>query len=459
MRSLATKLTLAFLVVSLLGIGLVALLVNWQTRRQFDSFVQQIYQDEVVTLSGQLATYYREQGSWEGVETALFSDLSPEPQPGGPPPRIPVTLVDSERRVIFGDRRLQQGETLAADSLAEALPIDVDGETAGWLMLDLFGGRGSDFANSPEANFLANLNRITILIAIGAGLIALIAGILLARTISRPVEELQEATRRVAQGELGYRVDVGSPDEIGQLAAAFNQMSGDLARSNALRRQMTADIAHDLRTPLTVIQGYSEALDDGKLQGSPDIYGALHQQVGHLTRLVADLRTLSLADAGQLSLQKQRMAPRDLLEHSVLAFAPQAEQQQVALELDIEEAVPDIWVDPDRIGQLLANLISNALRHTPPGGAIRLWARPKKEWLMVDVQDSGPGIAPEDLPYVFDRFYRGDKARSAAGESGLGLAIARSIVEAHDGRLSVASPPGQGATFTIALPLPGGNPQ
>ncbi|MFN2191348.1 MAG: sensor histidine kinase [Candidatus Promineifilaceae bacterium] len=460
MRSQVVKLTLAFLIVVLLGTVLVALLVNWQTRRQFDTFVQEIYQEDYEALYNQLADYSQAHGSWEGVEAEFVQD--PPPYPGiepvtdqqTPPIRLPLTLVDSERQVVFGDRRYPTGEHLPENVVAGGVPIVVDGETVGWVIQDSFGGRVNDFADSPEARFLADLNQTTLWAALGSAFIALLLGIVLARTISRPVKELEEGTRRVAQGQLGYRVSVRSQDEIGRLAGSFNQMSADLARSNELRRQMTADIAHDLGNPLSVIQGYAEALDENKLPGSPEIYQAIHQQASHLTRLVADLRTLSLADAGQLELRPQIINPQDLLEHSVLAYFPQAEEQKVALRLDVPQQLPDIRVDPDRIVQVLNNLISNALRHTPPGGEIRLSAGKDGRWLAIDVQDTGTGIAEEDLPYVFDRFYRGDKVRSPSGESGLGLAISRSIIEAHDGRISAASKPGQGATFTIKLPLP-----
>lgn len=455
LRSLSFKLTLAFLVVSVLGTVLVALLVNWQTRRQFGNLVQELYQDDLVVLHEQLTSYYQERGTWDEVENAIFEAPSPEagPEPGRYKPRLPVTLVDREQRLVYGNHHYQPGETLPPTELEDALPIEVAGQTVGWVTLGSFEGGRNDFAYSPEADFLANLNRTTLLIAAGAAVLALLLGFILARTISHPISELKTATQRVAQGQLGHQVAVRSPDEIGQLAASFNQMSADLARANQLRRQMTADIAHDLRTPLSVLQGYTEALDDGKLPGSSDIYQAMHRQVKHLNRLVEDLRTLSLADAGQLSLHPQSVAPRDLLEHSVLVYAPQAEQQQVTLHLNLPDNLPRIQVDPDRIVQVLGNLISNALRHTPNGGEIRLAAKSENQHLVLQVQDTGAGIAPEDLPHVFDRFYRGDKSRSQNGESGLGLAIARSIVEAHHGRISASSPPGQGTTFSITLPV------
>ena len=467
MRSLSFKLTLAFLTVAVLGAVLVAVMVNWQTQRQFDAFINELYQEDLTTLRDQLADYYQEHGSWDGVETIFLTEQLPAPNNDNPPNfdeppdfdaangfpsrRLPIVLVNNEQEVIFGSRRYQPGDPLPANVIERGQPVEVDGETVGWIIIESFGN--VDFADSPEARFLNNLNRLTVWSAIVAGSIALLLGIWLARTISHPVSELKEATEQVAQGKLGAQVSVKSKDEIGQLAASFNQMSTDLARSNQLRRQMTADIAHDLRTPLSVLQGYTEALDDGKLHGEPDIYHAMHKQTIHLNRLVEDLRTLSLADAGQLSLHPQAVAPRDLLEHTVLIYAPQAERQHITLHLDIADDLPHIFVDLDRMVQVLGNLISNALRHTAAGGEIRLAAESQNQHLLLQVHDSGAGIAPEDLPHVFDRFYRGDKARSESGESGLGLAISRSIVEAHNGRISATSTPGQGTTFTITLPV------
>jgi signal transduction histidine kinase len=215
---------------------------------------------------------------------------------------------------------------------------------------------------------------------------------------------------------------------------------------------MTADIAHDLRTPLSVIQGYTEALDEGKFRDNPVVYSAMHKQVKHLTRLVEDLRTLSLADAGQLPLLRQPVDPQTLLEHSLLAYMPQAEQQGVALRVVTAPQLPTIAVDADRMAQVLGNLLSNALRYTPAGGEIVLSAENGGHTVVLRVQDNGAGIQAADLPHIFDRFYRADQSRSDNGESGLGLAIAKSLVEAHGGKIAVASAPAAGTTFTIVLP-------
>lgn len=461
MRSLALKLTLAFLLVSILGAVLVALLVNWQTQREFDQLVYDLYNEDLVSLSDQLADYYQENGSWEGIGAVLIVDEGQggpgnnnNNNPGGHNNNhwLPVTLVDANRLVIYGGYRHQPGELLGRGLVNKGVPIELDGETIGWVVLDSFNRNPALAANSPEANFLARVNRATMYSALGAAVAALFIGALLARTISHPMSELKAATELVAQGQLGHQVPVRSQDEIGQLAASFNQMSADLAHANDLRRQMTADIAHDLRTPLSVIQGYTEALNEGKLHGNPAMFKAMHGQVQHLTRLVEDLRTLSLADAGQLPLLRQPVDPAALLEHSALAYMPQAEQQEVALKVDVAPDLPAANLDADRMIQVIGNLVSNALRYTTAGGEIRLAAGRDNGSLRLEVQDTGSGIAAEDLPFVFERFYRGDRARSDSGESGLGLAIARSIVEAHGGRIAVRSTPGSGTTFTMTIP-------
>ena len=214
---------------------------------------------------------------------------------------------------------------------------------------------------------------------------------------------------------------------------------------------MTADIAHELRSPLSVLAGYAEALSEGKLPGTPETYEILNQETRHLSRLVDDLRTLSLADAGELPLLRSPISPHEILNRAVARQAVAAEQRGVTIGVQVENNLPTIDVDSERIAQVLDNLLSNALRYTPAGGEIYLCARRSGQEVALEVRDTGSGISPEDLPYVFDRFYRGDKARRSSGESGLGLAIARSIILAHGGSIQVDSKPGKGAVFTIQL--------
>ncbi|OUC06367.1 histidine kinase, partial [Litorilinea aerophila] len=337
-----------------------------------------------------------------------------------------------------------------ARELAGGVPIRVNDQVVGWLLIDW--PRSRQLPGSPEQDFLSRINRAIVLGALGATAVALLLGVILARTLTRPIRELTAATQQVAQGDLGHQVEIHTQDELGELASSFNQMSARLARANQLRRQMTADIAHDLRTPLSVILGYTEALSEAKLPGSPEIYEVMHAEAQHLSRLIDDLRTLSLADAGELPLFREETEPGALLSRVAMAQRPQAEQRGVTLTVRQEASLPTIQVDPERMVQVLGNLVGNALRYTPAGGTIELAAYPTAGGVVLQVRDTGSGIDPEDLPYIFERFYRGDKARHENGESGLGLAIAKSLVEAHGGTIQVESTPGEGTTFRITLP-------
>jgi len=241
---------------------------------------------------------------------------------------------------------------------------------------------------------------------------------------------------------------------MGELAVAFNQMIRELARADELRRNMTADVAHELRTPLSVIRGKLEGVLDGVYPATPEHLEPILDEILLLTRLVEDLHLMALAEAGQLALEKRPLDVGDLLRDAQVNFGPQADDRGVTLALDLPEALPQVMADWRRISQVLGNLLTNALRHTPPGGRVTLSARAIGGAVEVTVADTGAGIPPEDLPYIFERFWRGDKSRSrAGGGSGLGLAIARQLVEMHGGKIGVESTPGQVTRFTFTLPL------
>lgn len=452
-RSLAFKLTLAFLLVGLTGAVLVAVIVRQRTRLAFDQFIQNRDQQ---TLVSNLIEYYRLNGGWNGIAQVFAprENLRPQPDPERSwiNPRIWMrfTLVDASQVIIFDGRPEQIGKTVSNRELKRATPLILDDQIIGWLLPP----SARDWApTTPEAQFLQNVNSATMLSALVAVLLALTLGGLLAFGLTRSLRELTEATLDIARGKLGKQVKVRSNDELGELAASFNQMSRDLARATQARRQMTADIAHDLRSPLSVIAGYAEALNDGKLPGSPETYSILYQETRHLSRLVEDLRTLSLADAGELTLNRLPTPPGWLLEQAAARHAVAAEQKGITLHVETSPALEQVSVDPERMAQVLDNLIQNAFRYTPEGGEVVLTATPAQGGVKLQVRDNGSGIAPEDLPHIFNRFYRGDKSRQQNGESGLGLAIARSIVEAHGGSIAVESELGKGSVFSITLPV------
>lgn len=325
------------------------------------------------------------------------------------------------------------------------------------IMGDMMGGVAQgmgDMMGTTEQDFLDRLRSSLVLAggvgALAAGLTAFLAG----RYITRRLRALAEGASAIAAGDLSRRVPESSGDELGELAIAFNQMAGSLASQEEARQRLVADIAHELRSPLAVLQAEIEALQDGVAQITPERLSSLHDETELLARLVDDLRTLSLADSGQLSLQRREHDLAGIAERATEAVAGRAQEKGVKLELAVAGGLPPVAVDGDRIAQVLRNLLSNALRHTQAGGGITVAVRAEAGRLVVEVADTGAGIPSEALPHVFDRFYRADPSRSrATGGSGLGLAIASQLVRAHGGEISVRSSAGQGATFSFWLPL------
>jgi two-component system sensor histidine kinase BaeS len=375
---------------------------------------------------------------------------------GAPPVEqrpLPWMIVDENGLLVMRDPDQPQRRVPERD-LRDGTPIEVNGEVVGYLVRIPFQPFRAKNP-SPEEIFLA---RVTtgIWLSFGvAAIVALLVGFLLARTITNPIKELTAATTAVAGGELGRQVDARSKDEIGELADSFNKMSTDLSAASQQRRQMTADIAHELRTPLSIILGYTESLRDGVLPPDTETFDILHDEAEHLSRLVQDLRTLSLADAGKLALHWQTLPPNELLQTVMAKYRHQAEQQGITLSVQSNKDLPEIEVDPGRMEQVLGNLVTNALRFTPVEGEVRLTAvQPEPDYINLIVQDNGEGIPANVLPKIFDRFYKADESRQAyEGESGLGLAIARSIVRMHNGTIKAESRVNEGTAFIITLPI------
>lgn len=451
-RSLVFKLTLAFWLVSLIGVTLVALFAVRATNNEFSTLQNDRIRKSLVDQS---ASYYAATGSWEGAGVTLQRLVQDT--------NTPFAIVDPQRRVIIPGLGLSPNRRVPMHTFENGTPIEVDGETVGVLLVPLPGsgqpyerpGRGRF---NPEAAFLDRINNAVVWAAGGATAVSLVIGFFLARTLTKPIKALTQATRAVAGGNLEQKVDILSNDELGELAASFNQMSSDLAQSRDQRRQMTADIAHDLRTPLSLILGHAEALSDGVLPATPEALHIIHDEAQRLNRLIEDLRTLSLAETGELRMMMRVVSPEALIDRTAVAYTPAAQQKQITVITDAQN-VSEVIADPDRINQVLDNLMHNAIRHTPDGGQIELAAQTCAEGVQLSVKDSGPGIAAEDVPHIFSRFYRADKSRRRQeGGSGLGLAIAKSIVERHNGRIWAESVPGEGTTFHFTLPMaPPGN--
>lgn len=318
--------------------------------------------------------------------------------------------------------------------------------------------RGQAGTDPIQAGFISGVNRSLGMALLVAGLAAFGLTMLVSRRILGPVEALTAAARRMEQGDLSQRVEVRARDEIAQLAGAFNAMAAGLERLEHLRRHMVTDVAHELRTPLTNIRGYLEALRDGVAEPEPAMIESLHEEALLLNRLIDDLQDLALAEAGQLRLRRRPTNLGAVAAQVLAAARPRLEAKGVACQIDLPDDLPVVDADPERLGQVLRNLLDNALTHTPEGGQITLSAErvsAPEPALLVGVSDTGCGIPSADLPNIFERFYRADPSRArATGGAGLGLTIVRRLVEAHGGRAWAESSPGAGATLRFTLPLP-----
>jgi two-component system OmpR family sensor kinase/two-component system sensor histidine kinase BaeS len=445
-HSLWFRLTAAFLFVAIIGVVVVALLANQAATQGFHAYLSQDQAAQWANLQADLADYYARQGSWQGAE-ALLVAVNPGRGQGG----TSLTILDAAGRTAVTAGGQRNRPVTVADANV-SLPIEVNGRVVGTLLVREPGGLGERAAEQ----YLADVNQAIWLGGLVAVLLALLLGLLLARRLTRPLSQLTLASRKMAGGELGQQVDVRPQGEVGQLAASFNQMSAALAHAEQQRQQMLADIAHELRTPLSISRGHLEAMLDGVFPTTPDNLALIHEETLLLGRLVEDLRTLSLAEAGQLSLDKTPLDLTELAAQTVAAFEPLAEAEGVHLLAHLPAEPIQITADAGRLRQVLGNLLSNALRHVtkgengPPQVTVSLVSQ--SGTVRLSVADNGPGLSPEAQAHVFDRFWRADSARSRdQGGSGLGLAICKAIVVAHNGRIHVESAPGHGATFTIEL--------
>jgi signal transduction histidine kinase len=284
---------------------------------------------------------------------------------------------------------------------------------------------------------------------------AIVAGGFMSRRLTRPLSDLQTAAHAIGDNDLSYRIDITGTEEMADVAKAFNQMAAQLEQAESLRRNLLADVAHELRHPLHVIAGNLRAILDDVYPLSKKEIGRLLDQTHHLTKLVNDLHELAQAEARQLPLHKQVMDIVALVKETAVSFQPSAHAQGITLQVELLGALPKVAVDADRIRQVVNNLVVNALRHTGENGRVIITVEQKDSTLEVRVQDTGTGIAPENLPHVFERFYRVDGVRSRDEQGmGLGLAIVKALVEAHGGAVTAVSPGlGQGSTFTLSLPV------
>lgn len=447
MRSIAFKLVVAFITVSMISTVLVVLFTRWRSREEFRSFLIDENRPSIVVA---FSDYYKQHGSWVGISNAK---LNPQ-QPPMPTPQFdkgPFTLVDSKTdQVMLAGEGYQTGVVIPSSTMINGIPILADDQTVGILLIN----RPVYRISQPGSIFLDRINLQILLSGLTAIGLALLLAIFLSRTITRPIRELTAATQIVSEGNKAQQVPVRSRDELGQLATSFNHMSADLLRSLNLRRQMTADIAHELRTPISIILGHTEAVHDGVLPASKKTFEIIREEAERLEHLVDDLRTLSMADAGELKLVLRPYSTEKLLKDIQRTYSHQAKLNKIRLSIKVAADLPELEIDPQRMKEVFSNILDNALRYTPKAGYITLFANVVESTMEIRVQDSGPGVAVEELDKIFDRFYRTETSRTREeGGSGLGFAIAKSIVEKHKGRIWAESSKDSGLTVVIRLPI------
>lgn len=352
-----------------------------------------------------------------------------------------IALLDQQKQLVMGY------SAIGDDALMR--PIEVAGKTVGWLAV-------TPFQNVTEAGgerFRQYLVRTSLAVGVLSLLLAMLIAWWIARTLLDPVKRVAAATHRLAAGEYSNRVSVASNDEVGQLARDFNQLAYTLERNEKMRREFMADVSHELRTPLSVLRGELEAIEDGVRTLDPSSMKSLQGEVSMLSKLVDDLYELSLADVGALTYRKSECDLNDLLDGCVAMFQERCNARHLRLELELPTTPLRLEADPKRLQQLFSNLLENAVRYTDEGGVLRIRAASEDDVVRIDFLDSGPGVDADQLPRLFERFYRGETSRNrASGGAGLGLAICHSIALAHGGSLSADHSPLGGLWLTLRLP-------
>lgn len=449
LHSLRFRFLLSIVIVIGVTLGIIALYASRVTTSEFKRSVVGIlrYQDprlevKIIMMQQKITQLTGESAIWPEIQELLeqmgissrsrfvMADL------------YGTVYADSENKMIGYRMDTKRSKPIAV-YLIEGVPILMYFEPLDVPDLEKI---GMDFSKSVNRSLL-------LAILVGGGL-ALVVTMLLSRSILRPVEAMTEAVRRMGSGDLSQRMDIQANGEVGELARAFNAMADNLERLELLRRTMVTDVAHELRTPLSNVRGYLEAIQDEMVRPTREVIDSLYEETMLLNRLVNDLQELSLADAGKLQMKIETLYLRQIIQRAAGLAQQPALQKKLTLRTELPPVLPPVYADPERLGQILHNLFDNAIYYTPEGGEILVTAKSQGEFVEIQVQDTGSGIAAEHLPYIFERFYRADQSRSrATGGAGLGLAIVKQLVEAQGGTVSASSKIGQGTTICFSLPI------
>jgi signal transduction histidine kinase len=441
-HSLWFRLSITFAVIIVVTVGTIYFFVSQRIAVETENYEQISTQYRDAQIGDSLWAYYYRQLSWEGVQSVVGD----------------TSHVSGTHIILVG-----ANGTVIADSQGKLLGMNYTGSSDDHINLYFFTAfLGSvyittDLGAGPYVAFRRlsmSINRSLLLGGSVAIVIAFVLTFVLSRRMSSPIGVLAETARRLGQGDLSQRVQFQGKGEVGMLAQAFNSMAADLERAEQLRRNLVADVAHELRTPLSNIQGYLEAIRDRVVKPNAATIRSLSEETVLLSRLVNELQELSLAEAGELKLVYQAEDIAKLIKQAVTPWQPKVSAKEISLSLDLPDNLPLVNIDWPRVNQVLHNLLENAVTYTRKGGTINVAAITQGDWVEVSVSDTGEGIPAEDLPHIFERLYRVDKSRArATGGSGLGLTIAKRLVEAHGGKITVQSKLGKGSRFSFTLPI------
>jgi signal transduction histidine kinase len=467
-HNLNFRLLAAFAIVIVVILGSVFFLAYHTTRNEISQVGERLETMQDTRVQIELSRYYQFINTWDGVQPLVV-------QWGNLYGRR-IILTDNNNLVIADSDAKLLGNTYDNKAIGEdmvQIPISASVQLfdvlappqqgnprASALPADIIGTLYIVHGELPDINRAAlqltygSIGRFFLwggLLAVG---IAILLTFFLSRRILSPVKALTSATRQYGKGDFSKRVAYKGKGELGELARSFNSMAENLEHTQRLWRNMVADVAHELRTPLSNLKGYLEAISDGVVKPDEATISSLNEEASSLSRLVEDLQELSLADAGELKITAQSEDINKLIKETVTALQPKAADKGLTLTADLPAVLPPLNIDALRIKQVLNNLLDNAVAHTGKDGIITVTAREQNNRVSISVSDTGEGIPPEDLPMIFERFYRVDKSRARkTGGSGLGLTITKRLVEAHSGTIEVKSQPGKGSTFTFTLPV------
>ncbi|MFC2015136.1 sensor histidine kinase [Chloroflexota bacterium] len=441
-HSLRFRLLVAFTLAILIGLGTTFFFVGMATRGEIQRFQEQVHQIHTARVEYFLSRYYLEQMNWTGIQPVIEQMESLRGQR--------IILTNADGIVIADSQGVLLGEQYQTNLPGRNL-VSPDREA---IMGTVYINPVSPPDLTSPQRLLKPISYFLLWGSIMAITIAILITFFLSRRILSPVKALTQAARYLGQGDFSQRVIIQDKSEVGELAQAFNVMAENLERDEQLKRNMIADIAHELRTPLSNLKGYLEAVREKVIKPDKKTIHSLNEEASLLSRLVSDLQELSLAEAGELKMDSQPQDIAELINQTTGTLQTQAAAKGVSISADLPDQLPPVNIDSQRISQVLRNLLENALTHTTKDDTINISASEEGNWIKVSVLDTGEGIPAEDLPNIFERFYRVDKSRTrATGSSGLGLTIAKRLVEAHGGSINAQSKPGEGSHFYFTIPL------